>query len=131
MTRSFSPKAKFIAMTVDELFLVPLIIFVVYYFAPEYLWDVTMIAIVGAAIFVAAKYYIVYPSLLDSASYELYDLKGMTGIVTEMVTPNHGKIRVGVEIWDARCETGEIAPGTQVHVLSRQNLMVNVAAIDS
>ena len=131
MTGFFTPKVKFIAITANELFLVPLAIIVVYYFAPEYVWDVTIFSIACAVVFVVVKYYLVYPSLLDSDSYELYDLKGMTVVVTETVTPNRGKIRVGQEIWEARCETGEIAPGTKVRVLSRQNLMVIVAAIDT
>jgi len=131
MTRRFSPRLKFIAITVDELFLVPLVIFLVYYFAPEYLWDVTILAIACAAVFVVVKYYLVYPSLLDTASYELYDMKGMTGVVTETVTPKHGKIRVGVELWDARCEVGEIAQGSEVRVLSMQNLTLNVAPINT
>ncbi len=131
MTGFFTPKVKFIAITANELFLVPLAIIVVYYFAPEYVWDVAIFSIACAVVFVVVKYYLVYPSLLDSDSYELYDLKGMTVVVTETVTPNRGKIRVGQEIWEARCETGEIAPGTKVRVLSRQNLMVIVAAIDT
>ena len=131
MAGFFTPKVKFIAITVNELFLVPLVIIVVYYFAPEYVWDVAVFSILCAAIFVAAKYYLVYPSLLDTGSYELYDLTGMTAIVTETVTPRGGKIRVGAELWDARCETGEIVPGSKVQILSRQNLVVNVAAIDT
>jgi membrane-bound ClpP family serine protease len=131
MTRFFTPKVKFIAITVDELFLVPLVIFIVYYFAPEYLWDITIFAIACAAIFVAVKYYLVYPSLLDTPSYELYDMKGMTGVVTETVTPKGGKIRVGVELWDARCEVGEIARGSEVRILSMQNLTLNVASINT
>jgi membrane protein implicated in regulation of membrane protease activity len=129
MTGFFTPKVKFIAITVNELFLVPLVIIVVYYFAPEYVWDVAIFSILCAAIFVAAKYYLVYPSLLDTGSYELYDLKGMSGVVTETVTPKRGKIRVGQEIWEARCDTGEIAPGRKVHIISRQSFVLNVEPI--
>jgi len=131
MTRSFSAKVKFIAITVDELFLVPLVIVLAYYFAFDYLWQITILAIAGATIFVAVKYYLVYPSLLESDSYKLYDLKGMTGIVTETVTPKSGKIRVGAEIWDARCDTGEIPLGREVRILARQNLTVHVAAVET
>jgi membrane-bound ClpP family serine protease len=58
-------------------------------------------------------------------------MKGMTGVVTETVTPKGGKIRVGVELWDARCEVGEIARGSEVRILSMQNLTLNVASINT
>jgi membrane-bound ClpP family serine protease len=127
MTGLFTPKVKFIAITVNELVLVPLVLVIVYYLAPEYLLDVAIFSIICATVFVAVKYYLVYPSLVDSDSYALYDMKGMTGIVIETVTPDQGKIRVSQEIWDARCNTGEIAPGTRVHILSRHSLVLNVA----
>ena len=131
LTGIFSPKVKFIAITVDELILVPIAIIIVYYFAPQYLWATVILTIIGAAIFVAVKYYLVYPSLLESGSFKLYDLKGMTGVVTDTVTPKSGKIRVGAEIWDARCEIGEIPPGADVRIISRQDLRVLVAPVEN
>lgn len=121
----FSPRAKFIAITVDELILVPIAIIIVYYFKPEWLIPITILLIIGAAIFVAGKYYLIYPSLLDSSN-EFYELKGMKGKVIDTVTPITGKIKVGAEIWDARCDVGEIIAGTEVVIVSRDSLRVRV-----
>ena len=120
-----SPKVKFIVITVDELILVPIAIVLVYYFMPELLPFATVALIVGAALFVAAKYYLIYPSLQDG-SYMLYDLEGMTGKVIDTVTSESGKIKVGAEIWEARCHEGEIAVGVEVNVISRESMKVRV-----
>jgi len=131
MTRSFSPMVKFVAITIDEIFIVLLAIVVVLFWAPEYLLLTVIIAVPGTALFVIVKYYLVYPSLVDTGSYGLYDLKGMTGVVTETVTSKSGKIRVGGEIWDARCGDGQILPGSQVQILSRESLRVLVSPLES
>ena len=119
-----SPKVKFLAITVDELVLVPLAIVFVYWFLPDYFLMSIIIGIVGSAIFVAIKYWLVYP--LDT-SYSYYDLQGIVGTVKVTVTPQSGKITVGQELWDARCDVGEIAPGTKVRVIARDSLLVRVA----
>ena len=121
----FSPRAKFIAITVDELVLVPIAIIIVYYFKPEWLIPISILLIIGAAIFVAGKYYLIYPSLLDTPQ-QFYELKGLKGRVITTVTPETGKIKVGAEIWDARCDVGEIAKGTEVVIVSRENMRVRV-----
>lgn len=120
-----SPKVKFIAITIDELVLVPLALVFVFYFLPEYFIPSIVIGIVGSAIFVAIKYWLVYPQLLDT-SYAYYGLEGVNGIVNETVTPQGGKIKVGQEIWDARCDVGEIAPGTKVRIIARDSMLVRV-----
>ncbi|MFW9816779.1 MAG: NfeD family protein [Candidatus Thorarchaeota archaeon] len=124
----FSPRAKFIAITVDELILVPIAIIIVYYFKPEWLLPITVLLIIGAAIFVAGKYYLIYPSLLDTPQ-EFYELKGLKGTVIDTVTQTSGKIKVGAEIWDARCDIGEIEKGTQVVIVSRDFMKVRVEPI--
>ncbi len=121
----FSPRAKFIAITVDELILVPIAIIIVYYFKPEWLIPITILLIIGAAIFVAGKYYLIYPSLLDTPN-KFYELKGLTGKVIDTVTPVSGKIKVGAEIWEARCDVGEIETGTTVVIVSRESMKVRV-----
>ena len=121
----FSPRAKFIAITVDELILVPIAIMIVYYFKPEWLIPITILLIIGAAIFVAGKYYLIYPSLLDTPN-KFYELKGLTGKVIDTVTPVSGKIKVGAEIWEARCDVGEIETGTTVVIVSRESMKVRV-----
>jgi membrane protein implicated in regulation of membrane protease activity len=123
-----SPRVKFIAITIDELLLVPLVIAIVYYFAPEWTVPVALIMVIGAAVFVAGKYYLVYDSLLEG-SYMVYDLEGMTGKVINTVTSSSGKIKVGAEIWDARCKDGEIPIGTMVRILARKSMTVHVEAI--
>ncbi|MFX0107704.1 MAG: NfeD family protein [Candidatus Hodarchaeota archaeon] len=120
-----SPRVKFIAVTVDELVLVPVVIAVVWFLAPEFTLLVSILMIVGAVVFVAAKYYLIYPSLQDS-SYALYELKGLKGKVIETVTDKSGKIKVGAEIWDARCHEGDIPPGVQVTILAREDMTVRV-----
>ena len=121
----FSPRAKFIAITVDELILIPIAIWIVYTFRPDWLLPATILLIIGAAIFVVGKYYLVYPSLLDEAN-PFYELKGMKGVVISDVTQISGKIRVGSEIWDARCDVGEIKSGTEVVIVSRDSMRVRV-----
>jgi len=118
-------RLKFIAITIDELLLVPLFIVLAYYFVPQLLLFTIVASIVGAAIFVAVKYRLVYDSLKDGPYYQ-YDLEGTRCLVIETVTPNAGKIKVGAEIWEARTDFGEIAPGTEAVVLSREDFKVRV-----
>ncbi len=121
-----SPRVKFIAITVDELFLVPVAMALAYFFVPDWFIPLTILLIIGAVVFVAAKYYLVYPSLQES-SYSFYELEGLRGKVIEEVTVSSGKIKVGAEIWDARCDAGSIGVGTEVTVLSRDMMRVKVA----
>jgi membrane protein implicated in regulation of membrane protease activity len=124
-----SPISKFILITIDELILVPIALVLIAMFVPEYFLLALIIAIPGSIIFVAVKWYIVYPALQEG-SYKLYDLKDMEGTVISTVTPNSGKIKVGQEIWDARCENDEIPKGTIVRVISRQSMKVKVEALE-
>ena len=125
-----SPRIKFILITVDELVLVPVAIVLVYFFAPELLIPVTLLTIAGAIVFVIIKYYIVYPTLAKQSSYGFYELSGLTGTVTAPVTSTSGKIKVGSEIWDARCDEGEIPIGADVRILHRESFKVHVARIE-
>ncbi|MFW9800461.1 MAG: NfeD family protein [Candidatus Thorarchaeota archaeon] len=120
-----SPRVKFIAITIDELLLVPLVIVIIYYLAPELTVPVAAIMVVGAVVFVAGKYYLVYPSLLEG-TYMSYELEGMIGTVVKTVTTTSGKIKVGAEIWDARSDAGEIPIGMKVKILSRDSMIVRV-----
>ena len=121
----FSPRAKFIVITVDELILIPIAMWIVYVLRPDWFVPATILLIIGAALFVTAKYYLIYPSLLDTPR-PFYELKGMKGVVIEDVTQISGKIRVGAEIWDARCDIGDIKSGTNVVIKSRESLEVRV-----
>lgn len=96
-----------------------------YYLKPEWLLPIAVLLIIGAAIFVAGKYYLIYPSLLER-SQPFYELKGMRGKVIDTVTPIAGKIKVGAEIWDARCDMGEIESGTEIIIVSRDSMRVRV-----
>lgn len=126
-----SPRVKFIVITVDELVLVPIAMAIVYFFAPEWLLLISVLLIIGAAIFVLGKYYLVYPSLLNTPSHALYELKGMKAVVVDSVTSASGKIRVGSEIWDARCKDGlEISAGTEVKILDRVSFRVLVGPLN-
>jgi len=120
-----SPKLKFIAITVDELILLPLAWALIYFFLPDYFVLSVVVGIVGATIFVAIKYYFLYPVLQDG-SYKLYDLQGVTGVVIETVTNNSGKIKVGQEIWNAVTEFGELLPGAEIKIESRDSFTVSV-----
>jgi membrane protein implicated in regulation of membrane protease activity len=120
-----TPKIKFIAITIDELLLVPVLILLAYYFLPELLLFTIVASLIGAVLFVAAKYYLVYDSLQDG-SYYLYDLAGTKCTVLEHVTHNSGKVKVGAEIWEARSASGEIPPGTEVVIVSRESFKVHV-----
>jgi membrane protein implicated in regulation of membrane protease activity len=120
-----SPRIKFILITVDELLLVPLLILGAYYFIPELLPFTIVATILGAIVFVAAKYHLIYDSLKEGTDYQ-YDLEGTRCKVTETVTTTAGKVKVGAEIWDARSDNGEILPGTLVVVVSRDSMKVHV-----
>ena len=125
----FSPKAKFVAITIDELILVPIAIVLVYYFAREILLPATLLLIVGSALFVVAKYYLVYPSLAKD-THQIYRMEGMHGVVISRVTGIEGKIKVGAEIWDARCDGPAIEKDTEVVILLRESLKVRVKPVD-
>ena len=120
-----SPRLKFILITVDELLLVPVLVLGAYYFIPELLTFTIVMTLVGATIFVAAKYHLVYDSLKDGTHY-LYDLDGIRCKVIETVTNTTGKVKVGAEIWEARSDNGEILIGTEVVIVSRESMKVHV-----
>ena len=124
-----SPRVKFILITIDELVLVPMAIALIAIFAPEFLVLAIVVGVIGSIIFVAGKWYIVYPALQDG-SYQLYDLAGMEGKVISTVTPTAGKVKVGQEIWDARCDDGEIPKGSTVKIVSRESMRVKVAELE-
>ncbi len=124
-----SPRVKFVLITIDELVLVPIAIALIALFAPDYVLISIVVGLIGSAIFVAGKWYIIYPALQDDFS-TLYELAGMEGQVTVTVTPQTGKIKVGQEIWDARCEIGEIPKGARVKIISRESMKVKVTAIE-
>lgn len=123
-----SKRVKFFVITIDELILVPLAWILVYFFIPQLLVTAIVLGVVGSAVFVAIKYYFIYPVLGDD-SYKMYDLKGVHGKVTDTVTLSSGKIRVGQEIWDATSEYGELALGTEVVIESRESFIVRVAPL--
>ena len=120
-----SPRVKFILITVDELLLVPALIIGAYYFIPELLTFTIVTTIIGAIIFVAAKYHLVYDSLKEGTHY-FYDLQGTKCKVVATVTSTSGKVKVGAEIWEARSDNGEIPVGTEVIVVSRESMKVHV-----
>jgi membrane protein implicated in regulation of membrane protease activity len=120
-----SAKIKFIAITIDELVLVPIAFILVYFFLPEILLPIIVIGVIGSAIFVVIKYYLVYPSLQETTAGQ-YDVHGLTGYVTSTVTQKSGKVKVGQEIWDARTDEGSIEPGTEIVITSRESLRVRV-----
>ncbi|MFX1472545.1 MAG: NfeD family protein [Promethearchaeota archaeon] len=122
---SLSPRVKFIVITIDELLLVPVAMALAYFFVPDWFVPLTILLIIGAAVFVIAKYYLVYPSLLES-SYSFYELEGLRGRVIEEVTISAGKIKVGAEIWEARCDVGRIEVGKSVTIISRDKMNVVV-----
>ena len=125
-----SPRLKFVLITVDELLLVPALILGAYYFIPELVPFTVVTTIVGAIIFVAVKYHLVYDSLKEGSHY-LYDLQGTKCIVIEKVTSTSGKIRVGAEIWEARTDSDELLKGTEAIIVSRVSLKVNVKPLHS
>jgi membrane protein implicated in regulation of membrane protease activity len=124
-----SPRAKFFLITIDELVLIPIALALIWFFAPDYLAISIIVAFFGTIAFVTLKWYIVYPALQDG-SYKLYDLKDMEGIVIATVTPKAGKIKVGQEIWEARCDDDEIPKGTTVRILTRESMRVKVRSLE-
>ena len=120
---------KFIAVTIDELVLVPIVIYIVYLTAPDYLLPATLLLLIGAAVFVIVKYQLVYQSLKDEP-HPLHTIEGREGIVIEAVSGKSGKIKVGAEIWDARCDGPALEKGTRVVIVSRESFKVRVKPLD-
>ena len=122
-----SARTKFIIITLDELALVPIAVVLAHFFAPEYTILVAVAGIIIAAIFVPIKYYLVYPTLKQTESQQIYNLVGMTAVVISTVTSKSGKVRLGSEIWDALCDEGTDFPtGSKVRIVSRESLKVHV-----
>ncbi len=119
-----SPRLKFILITIDEIILVVLAVIAVYYILPQYLVPAIILSVAGTALFIAVKYYLVYPVLNDDTTR--YDIVGMTGRVIKTVTASTGKIRLGGEIWEARSDEGPLETGTEVVVMSREGIFVRV-----
>ena len=124
------PKLKFIIVTIDELILVSIAIVIVYFLAPEYTLPIAIVSIILTCVYVYGKWRVIYPTLALTGSYDLYDLIGMNGVVTATVSQDAGKVRVGQEIWTARCTEGEIQKGTTVKIKSKQSLVIHVAPIE-
>ena len=122
---NLSPRVKFILITIDELLLVPILIVAAYYLIPELLPFTVVVSIVGAIIFVAIKYHLVYDSLKES-SYYFYELQGTRCKVIETVTSTSGKIKLGAEIWEARSHNGDIPLGAEAVIISRESMRVHV-----
>ncbi len=120
---------KFIIITIDEIVVVAILVVIVGYFIPELYLIAIITAVVGSVLFVIAKYYIIYPSLDDTSV--MYDVDGMIGIVIQPVSAITGKVKIAQEIWDARCEEGEIPAGTKVTILSRDSMVVIVRPLDT
>jgi len=122
-----SARTKFIIITLDELALVPIAVVLAHFFAPEYTVLVAVVGVIIAAIFVPVKYYLVYPTLKQTESHQIYNLVGMTAVVVSAVTSTSGKVRLGSEIWDAFCDEGtDFSTGSKVRIISRENLKVHV-----
>jgi membrane protein implicated in regulation of membrane protease activity len=122
-----SARTKFIIITLDELALVPIAVVLAHFFAPEYTVLVAVVGIIIAAIFVPVKYYLVYPTLKQTESHQIYNLVGMTAVVINAVTSTSGKVRLGSEIWEAFCDEGTDFPtGSKVRIVSRESLKVHV-----
>ncbi len=126
-----SARTKFIIITLDELALVPIAVVLAHFFAPEYTVLVAVVGIIIAAIFVPIKYYLVYPTLKQTESHQIYNLVGMTAVVVSTVTSTSGKVRLGSEIWDAFCDEGTGFPtGSKVRIVSRENLKIHVGSTE-
>ncbi len=125
-----SPRLKFIAITIDELLLVPVLILLAYYFVPDLLLFTIVVSIIGAAIFVFIKYQLVYDALQES-TYYLYEMKGVRCVAIENITRDSGKVKLGAEIWQARSHLGEIPKGTEVVIVSREYMKVIVKPLDA
>ena len=124
-----SPKIKFIAITIDELLLVPVLIILAYYFVPDLLLFTIVVSILGATIFVAIKYQLV-DDALQEGTYYLYDMQGLKCKAIENITPQSGKVKIGAEIWQARSHIGDILSGTEVVIVSREHMKVTVKPFD-
>jgi membrane protein implicated in regulation of membrane protease activity len=120
-----TPRIKFVVITVNELLVIPVVIFLAYYFVPELLPFTILVSIPGGIIFVIIKYRLVYDSLKDDTNY-LYSPEGTKCTVIETITSKSGKVRFGAEIWEARTDSGEIPPRTKVVIVSRENFEVRV-----
>ena len=116
-------------VTIDELVLIPIALFVVATFLPELLVPSIIIAIVGGTVYVAAKYYLIYPSLQEGGTVS-YDIIGMSGKVVTTVTSTSGTVKVGSEIWTARCDEDELPTGSLVVVVERDGFTVKVKAAE-
>ena len=125
-----SPRTKFILINIDEFIIVIALIAAVGVFLPDLFLFAIIFGIVGFILLVVAKYYILYPSL-QGGVYQGYDVEGMIGKVSETVTPTTGKVKIAQEIWDARCEDGELQVGTKIKILSRDSMIVKVSPVDT
>lgn len=124
-----TPRLKFIAITIDELLLVPVLIILAYYFVPDLFVFTIFASIIGAIIFVAIKYQLVYEVLQDG-TYYLYEMQGIKCRVIETVSSDSGKVKVGAEIWEARSHLGDIAIGKDVIIVSREHMKLVVEPVD-
>jgi len=124
-----SPRVKFIAITIDELLLVPILIILAYYFVPDLFLFTVIVSIVGAAIFVIIKYRLVYDALQEG-TYYLYDMQGLKCRAIEPITQDSGKVKLGAEIWQAKSHLGEIPAGKEVMIISREHMKLIVKPVD-
>lgn len=127
--RNLSPKAMFVVTSLDNVAVAIIALVIVYVYLIDYFQVAVVLIAVGTVAYFILKYYWIYP-VLKQAPHRGYELEDMIGQVLEPVTPTGGKVKVGTEIWNARCEEGLLPVGTKVKVVSHDNLRVRVAPLE-
>ncbi len=124
-----SARRKFVLINLDDILLAAIIVVAAYYLVPDLFVEALILVVIGLIVIIAAKYYLLYP-MMDDRPQVSYDIVGRTGVVIETVTETDGRIRVGGEIWHARCQEGVIDIGQNVMVTGRENLLLWVSPIE-
>ncbi len=118
----------FLVTSLDNIAIAAIALILVYIYLIDYLQIAIVLVAVGMAAYFAGKYYWIYP-VLKMAPHGGYEVEGMIGKVVQSVTPTGGKVKVGSEIWNAKCDDGQLPVGTKVRILSRDNMRVRVGPL--
>ncbi len=125
-----SARSKFVLINLDDIAVAAVILVIVYFLFPGYLLAAIVLVMIGLVVLIAAKYYLIYPVIGDTTGV-VYDVVGKTGTVIRDVTTSDGRVRIGGEIWHARCdETDVIKTGSPVRVVGRDRLVLLVAPLE-
>lgn len=114
-----------LASLIDDVIVLALIFLGLWQFHVKITWVLILIIALVMAAFVFIMHKAVVPSLMRRKITGTEGMIGMTGIVTEALSPE-GTVKVKDEYWKARSVGGDIVTGEEIEVTGITGLVLEV-----